>query len=124
VDLGAGGSVRLRAETTASLDPWQLLLLLAVPGDPLVRYVYLYWCVSGAPDCCFPMRGGIIFSRISLGVRRSFGVAESGETYPGCDLAIWLGVVQELAVVFGHGLWWWQRRRRGWGPASGTGFAV
>ena len=61
VVLGAGGSVRRRTETTASLDPWQLLLLLAVPGDPLVRYVYLYWCVSGAPDCCFPMRGGIIF---------------------------------------------------------------
>jgi len=91
VVLGAGGSVRRRTETTASLDPWQLLLLLAVPGDPLVRYVYLYWCVSGVPDCCFPMRGGIIFSRISLGVRRSFGVDESGETYPGCDFGDLVG---------------------------------
>jgi len=47
VDLGAGGSVRLRAETTASLDPWQHLLLLAVPGGTPVRYVYLCWCISG-----------------------------------------------------------------------------
>ena len=89
VVLDAGGSVHRRTETTTSLD--QLLLLLAVPGDPPVRYLYLCWCVSGAPDCCFPMRGGIIFSRISLGVRRSFGVDESGETYPGCDFGDLVG---------------------------------
>lgn len=48
-----------------SLDPWQPLLLLVVPGGPPVRYVCPCWCISGGRwQSCGDQAG----SRSQLGV--------------------------------------------------------
>lgn len=75
------------------MDPWQLLLLLAVPGDPLVRYVYLLLVRLRGAGLLLPHAwwNNLLPEKISLGVRRSFGVDESGETYPGCDFGDLVG---------------------------------
>ena len=63
--LGAGCSFHRRTETMASLDPWQPLFLLVVPGGPPVRYVCPCWCISGGRwQSCGDQAG----SRSQLGV--------------------------------------------------------
>jgi hypothetical protein len=51
----------------------------------LWRFVLLFLAEDEMGLLLSSMCGGINFFRISLGVRRSIDVGESGETYPGCD---------------------------------------